>query len=280
MAAVQALHCAGCGYSLVGVDAVGNGSSTPQTCPECGHPVSSSRRSVVLVYAGDRWLRRLQLGIAAWLLTVVIQTIIGYSFWLDMLRILPLPDLPVWSRLFVSHYVAAGVAYWLLTTPEPARLGDVSHVRRLTVLRWTMLITLACIAIDSYWFPDRSYDGPWRFAATDLVLRPLRRLCWLLLWIRLISLMRRMRRPRVAKWMWCVAAMAVLQIALWFGPRVQFMGALIDGQPMDMVDLLTYRVALLWSYATNASQFWTLVFVGVILATMRRKMRDVRVIRM
>jgi predicted Zn-ribbon and HTH transcriptional regulator len=133
--------CLQCGYSLARLPVDGR-------CPECSAEVIRSLQGNLLVYSAPPFVRRLSFGA-----TCILGGVILFTIWIGT-QLLPAMDLgrTISSRIvFAAISVFAGVlslaGWWLLSSPDPALVGQDRSIGSRKVLRLTLLVAVAAIVV-------------------------------------------------------------------------------------------------------------------------------------
>lgn len=129
---------------MLGLPAEGN-------CPECGALVSSSLRGNLLVYSSIEFVAKLSIGAR-----LVIAGLVLFGVWIGGV-LLPVVDLgrSPGSRVGIS-LISVGsstlslMGWWLLSTPDPALMGLDKAVSARRVLRVTLVISMAALAVSVF----------------------------------------------------------------------------------------------------------------------------------
>ncbi len=139
--------CLQCGYNLRGLSPAG-------ACPECGTPVQRSLLGNLLVYSSREYVRQLVIGVRLiwWSITIAILLGIGGALLGFML------SAAVGGAASFGHVVALGglvttamglVGWWLLSSPDPAVLGEDKAVGARKVLRVSLVVSAACFLANT-----------------------------------------------------------------------------------------------------------------------------------
>ena len=131
--------CRRCGYNLRGLREAGR-------CPECGTPIGLSTHGDLLRFADPAWVEKLALGIKYMLWGILVAVVVGILA----------SCLASWLRPGGGAFQQAigGIAgllglygAWLLTAPDPSRIGEDRYVTARKVVRFGLIIGLANHAI-------------------------------------------------------------------------------------------------------------------------------------
>lgn len=128
------LVCRRCGYNLRGLREEGR-------CPECGTAIGLSTRGDLLRFADPAWVEKLALGMKYILWGIVVSIIVGGlggclgSFTTN-------PEAVVTAFGIVGGLLGLYGA-WILTSPDPSRVGEDKHVTARKVVRIGLLFGVA-----------------------------------------------------------------------------------------------------------------------------------------
>lgn len=122
--------CRRCGYNLRGLPGAGH-------CPECGTPVGRSTLGDLLQFSDPQWLEGLARGanLVLWGMVVVILGSLAES----MLPGLGVPPAAA-SLLGLMGMVLGWYGTWLLTEPDPSRIGEDAYGRARRFVRFSLLV--------------------------------------------------------------------------------------------------------------------------------------------
>jgi hypothetical protein len=139
--------CLQCGYNLRGLSPTG-------ACPECGTPVQRSLLGNLLVYSSREYVRQLIVGVRLiwWSIAIVIVMSVGGVLLGIVL------SAAMGGATSLGHLVALGglvttamglVGWWLLSSPDPAVLGEDKAVGARKVLRVSLVVSAGCFLANT-----------------------------------------------------------------------------------------------------------------------------------
>jgi hypothetical protein len=148
--------CRRCGYNLRGLHRDGR-------CPECGTPIGLSVRGDLLRYADPSWVERLARGSKFILrgLTVALLAAIGFmaGAWLVFSGMTTTtkpsasPQLDLLTALVTVPILLGMLAFyygiWLMTSPDPTRVGEDLYATSRKLVRITLLIGIGDLAVQA-----------------------------------------------------------------------------------------------------------------------------------
>jgi len=144
------IACRRCAYNLRGLREDGR-------CPECGTPVGLSTSGDLLRFADPDWVEKLARGVRLmlWglLITIVVSVIVGC--------IVGATGSPEMLTKVVSLLSGLLILYgaWLLTTPDPSRIGEDRYVTARRVIRFCLIAGLIGEAFEIA--KDGISPAPW-----------------------------------------------------------------------------------------------------------------------
>ncbi len=122
--------CRKCSYNLRGL--------TENTrCPECGVPVGLSLRGDLLRFAEPDWVHRVARGLTIILWMIPVGLVVGVLAGLVVQGSRTFPMLAGLATGLVSFYGA-----WLMTEPDPSRVGEDALITARKVVRVSLIIGL------------------------------------------------------------------------------------------------------------------------------------------
>lgn len=141
--------CRRCGYNLRGLHRDGR-------CPECGSPVGLSIKGDLLRFANPDWVERLARGsrfILNGLSAALLAAIVAVAT--EALRLASVPDAAVevldavCALVGVIGLVVAYVGIWLMTSPDPTRVGEDQYATSRKLVRITLLLGIGNMALQA-----------------------------------------------------------------------------------------------------------------------------------
>ena len=135
----DAAQCARCGYALYGL-------ADDQRCPECAFPVGASRQGPWLKFADPRWLRRLTIG--AFIVMVTTTLLSLYQ--------MVAPFFPAFTaHRFIALampvlFVLDLAGYWLLSEPNPRKVGEQITVTMRSALRFALFVSISLFIFSTF----------------------------------------------------------------------------------------------------------------------------------
>jgi len=127
------LACRRCGYNLRGLNPAGR-------CPECGTPIGLSCHGDLLRFADPTWVETLARG-ARLILWGVLASMMGGIAGVILGAVAGQPPLATVIMLGASSVGLWGA--WLITRPDPSRVGEDKYVTDRKVVRFALLVGLA-----------------------------------------------------------------------------------------------------------------------------------------
>lgn len=123
--------CRRCGYNLRGLHQDGR-------CPECGTPIGLSTHGDLLRFADPEWVEKLALGIKYLVWGVVILLVLGVA---GGCFTNALGASPVFLQGVIVLGGLLGVyGAWLLTAPDPSRIGEDRYITARKIVRFALLV--------------------------------------------------------------------------------------------------------------------------------------------
>ena len=133
----DATRCARCGYLLFGL-------ADEQRCPECGFSVGASRQGPWLKFADPTWLRRLLIGAMIVMVTTTMLSIYyvaGYFFPTYLSN-------EYLSLCLAILFVLDLSGYWLLSEPDPSRVGEQGALGTRSALRISLFASFGVFLVS------------------------------------------------------------------------------------------------------------------------------------
>ena len=123
--------CRRCGYNLRGLH-------QDSRCPECGTPIGLSTHGDLLRFSDPEWVEKLALGIKYIIWAVVISIALGAAAGC-------LTGALGASPVFLQGVMVLGgllgvYGAWLLTAPDPSRIGEDRYITARKIVRFALLI--------------------------------------------------------------------------------------------------------------------------------------------
>lgn len=155
------LTCRRCGYNLRGLREEGR-------CPECGSAVGLSTRGDLLQFADPNWVsnlarggRLVMRGLTIAILAILVSVCGGAAFGAATAGAEPAVFSVVvllMQLVVIGAMLAAYYGIWLITSPDPSRIGaDVSittrQLARIGILAWLLSTALEIIESEGTWSP-------------------------------------------------------------------------------------------------------------------------------
>jgi hypothetical protein len=139
---IEDVPCRRCGYNLRGLH-------HESRCPECGTPIGLSVQGDLLRFADPRWVETLARGGRLIMLGLTLTILFslcgggaagGFSVTTTVL---------VLSLLAMAANVLTYVGAWIITTPDPSRIGEDKYAGARKTVRITLLIALAYLVLST-----------------------------------------------------------------------------------------------------------------------------------
>jgi hypothetical protein len=125
--------CRRCGYNLRGLREAGR-------CPECGTPIGLSTHGDLLRFADPTWVEKLAQGVRWMLWGIVVSIGVGISG--VCLTGITAGGPAIQEVLGLLGSLVAVYGAWLLTAPDPSRIGEDRYVTARKVVRFGLIIGL------------------------------------------------------------------------------------------------------------------------------------------
>lgn len=126
----QDIECKRCGYNLRGLQ-------PENRCPECGTPVGLSIAGDLLRFSDPNWVATVARGLGIMLWMILVGIILGCMGGLAQ-SATGASGITLLVQIFVSLLAAYGV--WLLSAPEPARIGQDPLVNVRKFVRFAVIV--------------------------------------------------------------------------------------------------------------------------------------------
>ncbi len=128
---VADVPCRKCGYNLRGL-------SENTRCPECGVPVGLSLRGDLLRFADPDWVHQVARGLTIILWMIPIQLVVSL-----IVGILAPGSLTVGALVGLAAGIISFYGAWLMTEPDPSRVGEDVNITARKVIRISLIVGLA-----------------------------------------------------------------------------------------------------------------------------------------
>jgi len=162
--------CLQCGYSLQGLRADG-------VCPECGAAVARSLQGNLLEYSSPAFVTRLSRGAMCVLVGLIMLAVWVVSHIIGVARMAGAE--PLFGIVSLAGSALGLAGWWLLSTPDPALMGEDKTISARRILRIALVASFAMFVVGNagQWYLDVRMrtaggipgDAMWHFARRIVV---------------------------------------------------------------------------------------------------------------
>jgi hypothetical protein len=165
--------CRRCAYNLRGLGREGR-------CPECGTPVGVSTHGDLLRYADPAWVQRLNRGgnlVVTWLIVLILSVIVALCAGIPLLSLIAqrgtynatvaFAAFAIVRLWFVAVNGAICYGVWLVTSPDPSRIGEDIYAASRKFVRVAVLVGPVWLVVN--WLTDMRVFPPPTHAVLEFV---------------------------------------------------------------------------------------------------------------